>query len=97
MSQRPIQCGDHVLVVHATYHDEWIGTIAIVTASFGLHRNAICLRTLKKHEVQGYILRLGNGAKVVAAPWQIRRLDDDESTVTEQETMEGENPSFVGG
>lgn len=71
MSSEPILPGDLVMMVNATYFEEWNGTIAVVDRPLGLQCGVLNLHTLERHSFHGYRVILGDGRPVRVTPDQI--------------------------
>ena len=63
--------GDLVLVVNAGYFEEWNGTIATVQTGYKFFPQTICLHTMKRSDIWGYSIQLGDGRRVRAQSHQI--------------------------
>jgi hypothetical protein len=79
-----IEMGDLVIVQHATYHEEWKGSIGVVTVGLSEQR-CMNLHTMQEERFSGYEVRLPDGRRVSAEPCQLRKIippDDAGNTGT---------------
>jgi len=79
---KSIKKGDLVVMVSATFFDEWKGAIATVVEGYSMRLDVMNIQTLRRENFMGYKLRLGDGRLVSAEPYQVRPLPplgDEES------------------
>ena len=69
--------GDLVLVVNAGYFEEWNGTIATVQTGYKFFQQTICLHTMKRSDIWGYEIQLGDGCLARAQSHQIIPIKGD--------------------
>ena len=69
--------GDLVLVVNAGYFEEWNGTIATVRTGYKFFQQTICLHTMKRSDIWGYSIQLGDGRRVRAESHQVIPIKGD--------------------
>jgi len=81
-----ISVGDMVLMLNASFFEEWNGTIGSVIGMLQ-YRSPIDLHTMKRDKALYYRVKLGDGRVVNAEPHQVRKIDDEQEAVSESEEL----------
>ena len=81
--------GDLVLVINAGNFEEWNGTIATVQTGYKFFQQTICLHTMKRSDIWGYSIQLGDGRRVRAQSHQVIPIKG----ITGRQSTEARDPA----